>query len=317
MHLLAVTFGLLIVALTTFCPYRHAARAAGPEPEPDKEAPSLMRVATTEPSLGPTIMRQHDVVLPRAPAFEASDYALTLGLGGAALAMELGITPPSEARWRGGVLMDDGVRDTFRLGSSEARATAGSVSDGLVLGLLSMPLVDAGFMAATGRGADAGRMLLIDLQSFSATASVLAVTRNVVGRERPYARACASDDPDADCGSADSRRSFVSGHTAMAFTAAGLVCTHHAELDIWGGGAADDLTCALATTAATAAGVLRIMADKHYATDVLGGAALGAFSGYLMPRILHYGFGGDDEPRVRLTPMVGIDFAGASAAGTF
>ncbi|TGU74864.1 hypothetical protein E4633_05225 [Geomonas terrae] len=37
-----------------------------------------------------------------------------------------------------------------------------------------------------------------------------------------------------------------------------------------------------------AAGVARITADHHYATDVLAGAATVLFSGYLLPRLLHY-----------------------------
>lgn len=230
---------------------------------------------------------------PEAPAVGLGDWLSTGSLAALALTSELFIAPPDPARWRGGILADDPIRDGLRLGCSDARRTASTVSDVLLVTLLAFPIADAG--VALGRGQDdgAGRMLLIDLQALSAASATLALTRNIVGRERPFQRACDSNDPDPGCGAPDSRRSFVSGHTALAFVNAGLVCTQHAELDLWGGGAADDVACGLAVTTAVTVGVLRIVADKHYATDVLGGALVGVLAGFVLPRVLHYGFGRD------------------------
>ncbi len=39
-------------------------------------------------------------------------------------------------------------------------------------------------------------------------------------------------------------------------------------------------------TVATASGVMRILSDNHYATDVMLGAAIGLGSGYLVPKLL-------------------------------
>ena len=39
---------------------------------------------------------------------------------------------------------------------------------------------------------------------------------------------------------------------------------------------------------ASLTGLFRIMADKHWMTDVLGGAGVGLFSGWLMPWLLHF-----------------------------
>jgi membrane-associated phospholipid phosphatase len=38
-------------------------------------------------------------------------------------------------------------------------------------------------------------------------------------------------------------------------------------------------------------GMARLMADKHWASDVVLGWSIGTFSGYVLPSILHYGFG--------------------------
>ncbi len=81
----------------------------------------------------------------------------------------------------------------------------------------------------------------------------------------------------------DSRSSFVSEHTTGAFAAAvftgytfGL---RHPESTwvpwVWTG----------ALGAAATEGVLRVASGKHFPSDVLAGAALGAFIGYAVPRM--------------------------------
>ena len=59
------------------------------------------------------------------------------------------------------------------------------------------------------------------------------------------------------------------------------------------------------------------MADNHYATDVLAGAAVGAFSGFILPRLLHYGFGDGEPGSPSITPFVGTNYGGAVAQGSF
>lgn len=253
---------------------------------------------------------------PEAPAIGAVDYGLTGLFVAGAISTQLFLRPPARSPWRGGVLFDDDVRDALRLGSSTSRARAATASDVLELTVLAgMPLLDLAFAAGRGQGASGWRMLMIDLEILSATQLLVSLEKDLIGRERPYQRACASDDPDSGCGSPGSRRSFVSGHAALAFTAAGLVCVEHGELDLFGGGAGDTLMCVVATTLAGTTSVLRVVADKHYATDVLAGTAIGVFSGWVLPYLLHYRSGAASTTQV--TPVLGGDAVGLSASGRF
>ncbi|MFH1653369.1 MAG: phosphatase PAP2 family protein [Pseudomonadota bacterium] len=98
-----------------------------------------------------------------------------------------------------------------------------------------------------------------------------------VGRQRPDAHY------DSTLTSPKHNTSFYSGHTSLAFALAvssGTVATMReyklAPL-IWGAG--------LAVAATT--GYLRIAADKHYITDVIGGALIGSAIGFGIPYLFH------------------------------
>ena len=89
----------------------------------------------------------------------------------------------------------------------------------------------------------------------------------------------------------DYNQSFVSGHTAIAFTGAGLTCAHHRHLPLYGGGWPDVAICVATLAAASSTAVLRVMSDRHYASDSLLGIGLGLVSGWGLPEWLHYGAG--------------------------
>jgi hypothetical protein len=86
-------------------------------------------------------------------------------------------------------------------------------------------------------------------------------------------------------------QSFYSGHSAAVATMAGLTCVHHEHLPLYGGGFADLVPCLMMMGTAVGTGVTRVIADKHWASDVVVGWSVGAFSGYVLPSLLHYGFG--------------------------
>jgi len=129
-------------------------------------------------------------------------------------------------------------------------------------------------------------------------------------------RSACADDPnyDDECGDViNGSQSFVSGHTAMAFTGAGLICTHHANLDLYGGGTPDVLACATGMVGAMMVGGSRIVADRHFFSDVLSGFAVGFTAGYLLPELIHYRFGlkpSNGDANVSVMP-----FASESSAG--
>jgi len=195
---------------------------------------------------------------------------------------------------------------------------AGSVSDAILYSLMAWPMIDSG-LALTVHGSPdtAGQMLAINAQSFALTYLVVAITKNAVRRERPYGQDCDSPLGEAgtDCEESNRYKSFMSGHTAMAFTAAGLVCSHHGSLPIYGGGAGDRAACYAAMGAATTVGALRMAADRHYFSDVIFGAGIGLISGMLLPQWLHYDLGPRDpltgQPRLgTVSPMASADSFG-------
>jgi membrane-associated phospholipid phosphatase len=213
------------------------------------------------------------------------------------------LEPRTEPHWRGGILFDDWVRGELRGESRTTQANAARVSDYIYLGSLVVPnVIDIGVVAlGIHRRADVAlQMLLINLQSFG-IAGVLSVgSEHLVGRARPYTADCGADGSVRDrsgkplfnaCGGSQDYLDFFSGHTAAASTMAGLTCVHHQHLPLYGGGVADLAPCVLMIGASLADGAGRLVADKHYASDVIVGWGVGAFAGYVVPSLLHYGFG--------------------------
>ncbi|MEY4550616.1 MAG: hypothetical protein RL685_6811, partial [Pseudomonadota bacterium] len=150
----------------------------------------------------------------------------------------------------------------------------------------------------------------MNLESYAITGGI-ALTFQKLGRVRPAEKGCATDpDYSPKCDNPVSlNQSFMSGHAAVAFTGAGLTCAHHRHLPLYGGGLPDVAICVAALAAASATGVLRIVSDNHYTTDVLLGTGLGLVSGWVLPEWLHYGGGGDagkdgEEKRGSLLPMI-------------
>jgi membrane-associated phospholipid phosphatase len=246
--------------------------------------------------------------------------------------IQLWATTPTEARFRGTNFFDDWARDALKGRSLSTQANAESLSDVFFYGSVLVPfVVDASFGAlALHQNSDvAVQMLAIDLQSFAFAGLFTISAEKLAGRARPYMRDCGPDGLVRDatgrafhtCG-IEGNRSFFAGHPAAATTAAGLVCVHHQHLPLFGGGLADLGPCLVMIGVA---GILRMVADDHWATDVLLGWSVGAFSGYVLPSLLHYGFGkGRPLAEIRTS---GLDLvptlmpvhggAGLGAVGTF
>jgi len=173
------------------------------------------------------------------PRFHPAEYAVTgtmlLGVG-----LGLFVVPQRVDALQGGVLFDDWLRSRVVLGNRGDRDTAILVGDVFYYGSSAYPVVvDLGVAAlAVHQSTDvAWQMFWIDAEAFALTGLISTYTQKLMGRNRPFADKCQTDPAyDPDCDDPETRsQSLISGHTAMAFTGAGLVCTHHAHLPLYGG----------------------------------------------------------------------------------
>ncbi|MGZ6124930.1 MAG: phosphatase PAP2 family protein [Myxococcales bacterium] len=196
--------------------------------------------------------------------------------------MMLLLKAPQAPRWRAALPLDDRIRGALRASSPAAQSRAATISDFGFYGLAAFPLlIDAGLVTwgIRGDGDAALRFALVAVEALAINTAATTLLQRTSGRARPFA---------GDCGTAvagcpppaQDNTSFPSGHTSTAFTAASLLCIQHSRQEIFG--KADPLVCPLAIAAATATGALRVVADRHWASDVIAGAALGAAVGVVV-----------------------------------
>jgi membrane-associated phospholipid phosphatase len=245
------------------------------------------------------------------PRFRSGEYAFT-GVTGLFALWEYFFLPSStKPRWTGGILFDDAVHDALRVRDASAVRTISTVSD--VLGGSEVVLtvgVDS-MLVPFARGSPdvAWQLTWFDLEAYALGSVVTFTLYDGIARARPAYSDCQTDP--RSCGVTPSA-SFPSGHVAESFIAAGLSCAHHAYVPLYGSRTWDAVACGRDVTLAAADGVLRLMADRHWATDVLAGAGLGFTFGYAMPVLLHY----TASPGLSLAPMAS-DRIGLVANGVF
>ena len=234
-----------------------------------------------------------------------NDAILTGALGvGAFLAY--GYIPHSKGEWTEPLQIDLEARRIFRGETLERRRMADAWSDGTLSAAIAVPFLGDALLLSGARDGDwetAAQTFNIGLQSMAITGIMTASIKALVGRERPYARGCrleTMDDPECSrLEEVETYRSFTSGHSAYAFTAAGLACFHHSELRLFGS-SGDEVTCAMTLAFATATAALRMTADKHYLSDVAAGSAIGLLSGYAVPRLSRKSREGSATPAIVL-----------------
>jgi hypothetical protein len=215
----------------------------------------------------------------QSPA-SADLYNALLYMGGTA-AVEFGTT--AERRWTGTNGFDKDIRSGLRGGSASSRKDANTASDVmLAVSAGVLPLASIGKTLSEGDCYQAYDMTTDALESIMLTLLVTEAAKSIAGRERPFVQECDGSPPsDARCGDRDRKQSFWSGHAATAAAGAGLSCSYAIKRKTWGDGAtAQAVPCALGAGAALTTGILRITADKHWATDVFVGLAVGATVGY-------------------------------------
>lgn len=273
-----------------------------PEPLPTIErSPPRPTVAAAVPR-PTTPRREHD--FGRVRARWALDATLTLGAGIPYLVLDLWVSPQLPQTPLPTEPPDLGRVD--RIASGRYSPPAATASDVLVaLALASAPLVSLvdGHWAARAstssrRRAFAktwGTAVLVEAEAIAITGLVTSALKHAIDRPRPYTTlteadvaANERDDLEEDLRSPGRALSFPSGHSSLAFAAVtSLATTLTLDAPPTRRG---KITIALAwslglLTAGTTA-VLRVVAGKHYPSDIVAGSAIGAAVGVATP-LLH------------------------------
>ncbi len=156
-----------------------------------------------------------------------------------------------------------------------------SGADALSTGTLAAEAaLGAVFLAGSRRGQGTAPFFedaTVIAQAVSVTAAATEWTKVLFHRPRPYLYIPGAAPPGADDG-----RSFPSSHTSVAFSAA---AAYASILHRRGLAKARAGEIAMLFGAATVTGVLRVVAHRHFPTDVAAGAALGFVIGWTIPAL--------------------------------
>lgn len=136
----------------------------------------------------------------------------------------------------------------------------------------------------------------------SATSTIMTVA---AGRPRPFLYS--EKAPLEDRNTVDASMSFISSHTAISFAIA--TSTWMAYRRLHPGSRAHWLVLAIGDAAATLVGAARMLAGRHFPTDVISGAIVGTSVGVMVPA-LH-------GAPVQVVPMAGKEHAGLAVTGFF
>jgi membrane-associated phospholipid phosphatase len=222
--------------------------------------------------------------------FSNLEYGVVFVSAGVALGATLS-EPRRSAPWTDTWGIDESTRDALRADSRGGRQVARHTSDALLIANLTYPILADGLLNAAwyrNSGDVAYQLIAIDLEVAGVTAALTSITKTLASRERPYGRECGGelDSAEGDCVNRDRYQSHFSGHTSFSFAAAAATCMHHSYLPLYGGWS-PLAPCIAGYALAGTTGALRMVADRHYATDVGVGAVVGTAVGLLIPW-LHY-----------------------------
>ncbi len=239
---------------------------------------------------------------------DAAQTAVTLG---AYLYVEFGIEPGREARWTGPIPFDSAARDAFAADSRDGRDRAATVSHVLWLVPTIYPFADSvltPLLFDDWNWDIAWELSAMNAQAASVNALITRFGHRVIRRERPDVEPCERDPNYSHYCNRGPFASFPGGHSSAAMMGAGLICAHHANLPLYGGGAPDVAACAVTLAMGLTGTLARMVADRHYASDSYVGASIGIGTGFLLPVLLHYGevggfSSGVGAARLRWTPI--------------
>ncbi|HMJ10815.1 MAG TPA: phosphatase PAP2 family protein [Polyangiaceae bacterium] len=233
------------------------------------------------------------------PKFRLWQLVASVAVYGSTLFLQYGLSDDfPDSSWDDGFLFDDAARDLLVAKTQKGRQKAREISDVMwhttqyypvLVDSLLVPLVTDKFNYEV-----ALQMTAINWQVQGLAFFFTRLSHRTAGRARPSLQECEKN-PNYDdlCSERYTGRtaSFVGGHVSMAMSGAGLVCAHHQALPLYGGNVADALVCGVAVASALTTGTLRVVADRHWMTDILVGGAMGGALGYGLPYLLHYRHG--------------------------
>jgi len=149
--------------------------------------------------------------------------------------------------------------------------------------LLTVTVLPALFLSEHHTGRDIKTLLIMYAEVFTFNYGLTEIAKSSVNRPRPYVY-----NPEAPMGTRTgsfSKKSFFSGHTsqtaAASFYFAKVITDYHPTLKkglkigLW----------AFAITVPAVNGTLRVLAGKHFPTDVMTGYVVGAATGFLIPQL--------------------------------
>lgn len=263
------------------------------------------------------------------PRFRLWQYISSAVVSGTNLYLEYKEGYYPDRWWKNGSLFDDAARSWLRADTEEGRSRADLWSDILwhpvqyYTVFVDSLLVPLAF--DRGNTLVAWQMTMLNWQAIGAAFFLIRGSHIVFGRARPSNQGC-SEEPNAEHPCSKKSSSFMGGHTGMAATGAGLACAHHQALPLYGGGVPEVIPCVVLNVASLTNGVLRVVADKHWATDIVAGYAVGLTIGWGLPWLLHYRLAEGEEDvalvpglpaNTALLPWMQEDTWGAAFVGVF
>jgi hypothetical protein len=259
------------------------------------------------------------------PRFRIWQYASSAVVSGTNLYLEYGTGEFPDQRWTSPILFDEWARGV-RADTQEGRDRAAVVSDYMwhstqyytvIVDSLLVPLAfdRLNFDVAL-------QMNLLNWQAIGLSFFFVRLSHVTAGRSRPSQHGCSNEPGAAFPCVKGAGPSFMGGHVAMSATGAGLACAHHTALPIYGGGWPDIAACVMLSASAVTVGVLRGVADRHWASDNIIGGLIGGAIGFGLPYLLHYRHGrrqafgtGFLLPNMVVAPLVSNDVWGLGVSG--
>lgn len=216
------------------------------------------------------------------------DLPITAGIGAWWLLSEFAFKEDlasRDCRWCSRNGFDDAGR-ALRGGTLADQKRAALTSDLVGIGLT--PVVAFGLdviftWAGGGTWRDSALDVLLILEAVVAFQGLNQAVKFLAARERPLASVLSPAEKRMTAEPEDNNLSFFSGHTGYAFAliaATATIVRARGYKNWW-------IVLAVGLPIAVTTGVLRMVADKHYLSDVLTGALLGGLIGWGVPFFFH------------------------------